>query len=59
VFMFDREYSDNLCFQKVGKVPGQRQFNHHFRMLSTDDVNAEVRKFMKLAYEQGMKSRQG
>jgi hypothetical protein len=53
VFMFDSAYEDNLCFQKIAQVPGTTQFNHHFRMLSKADVNAEVSKFMKLAYETG------
>jgi len=51
VFIFKKAFPDNLCFQKVGQVPGQNQFNHHFRMYSKDDVNAEVKKFMKLAVE--------
>jgi len=51
VFPFVRAYEDNLCFQKIAQVPGDaRQFNHHFRMLQKEDVNAEVLKFMKLAY---------
>jgi hypothetical protein len=50
VFPFKQEYSDNLCFQKIAQVPGQQQFNHHFRMLNMDDVNDEVMGFMKLAY---------
>ena len=55
VFMFAEEHTDNLCFQKVARVPGQQQFNHHFRMLATEDVNSEVKKFMALAYEEGLK----
>lgn len=52
VFPFKKEYSDNLCFQKIAQVPGDaNQFNHHFRMLYKDDVNKEVLKFMKLAYK--------
>lgn len=52
VFPFSQPFEDNLCFQKIAQVPGdQRQFNHHFRMLSTEDVNDEVRHFMRLAYE--------
>jgi len=51
VFMFKEAYPDNYCFQKVGQVPGQLQFNHHFRMLHQDDVNDEIRKFMKMAYD--------
>jgi hypothetical protein len=53
VFMFDKAYEENLCFQKIAQVPGTTQFNHHFRMLAKADVNAEIRKFMKLAYETG------
>ena len=50
VFPFDRPYPDNLCFQKIAEVPGRdRQFNHHLRMLSKDDLNDEVRSFMRLA----------
>jgi hypothetical protein len=54
VFPFSVPHGDNLCFQKIAQVPGDaRQFNHHFRMLSKDDINAEVRKFMKLAWQEG------
>lgn len=49
VFMFDEPFENNLSFQKIAQVPGQKQFNHHFRMMAKEDVNAEVRKFMKLA----------
>jgi len=50
VFPFKKAYPDNLCFQKIAQVPGDNQFNHHFRMLAKEDVNGEVRKFMKMAY---------
>jgi len=53
VFPFEKAYPDNLCFQKIAQVPGDKQFNHHFRMYSKEDVNAEVKKFMKLAFELG------
>ncbi len=54
VFPFEKPHNDNLCFQKIAQVPGDdKQFNHHFRMLSKEDVNKEVKKFMKLAYELG------
>lgn len=52
VFPFKQEYADNLCFQKVGHVPGQNQVNHHFRMLNIDDLNEEVLGFMRLAYDE-------
>ena len=49
-FPFTKPYNDNLCFIKIAQVPGQQQFNHHFRMYSKEDVNDEVLRFMKLAY---------
>lgn len=52
VFPLQRPYNDNLCFQKIAQIPGDtKQFNHHFRMLLKDDVNDEVMKFMKMAFE--------
>lgn len=50
VFPFGRAYPDNLCFTKIAQVPGTLQFNHHFRMLHTADINDEVLAFMKMAY---------
>lgn len=49
VFPFKEPFYDNLCFQKVGQVPGSNQFNHHFRMLQKEDLNEEVKRFMKMA----------
>lgn len=50
VFPFKQPYHDNLCFQKIAQVPGDnKQYNHHFRMLNKDDVNDEVREYMKKA----------
>jgi len=51
VFPLKEPFYDNLCFQKVAQVPGSQQFNHHFRMLHKEDLNNEVRKFMKLSLE--------
>ena len=53
VFPFEKPHADNLCFQKIAQVPGDQQYNHHFRMLAKEDVNDEVKKFMKLAYQLG------
>jgi hypothetical protein len=55
VLPFKKEYPDNLCFTKMAQVPGQNQFNHHFRMNLIDDLNDEVLNFMRLAYfEEGV-----
>lgn len=51
VFPFKEAFTDNLCFQKVAQVPGSQQFNHHFRMLFQEDVNDEVRGFMRRSLE--------
>lgn len=51
VFPFKERFDDNLCFQKIAQVPGDIQCNHHFRMLDKDDVNDEVVKFMKMAFD--------
>jgi hypothetical protein len=52
-FPFEQAYNDNLCFYKIAKVPGQQQFNHHFRMYRSEDVNKEVLGYMKLAFKGG------
>jgi hypothetical protein len=51
VFPFNEPFEDNLCFQKIAQVPGSNQFNHHFRLLHADDVNEEVRSFMRKAWD--------
>ncbi len=51
VFPFTKSYPDNLCFIKIAQVPGDaKQFNHHFRMYLKEDINDEVKSFMKLAF---------
>jgi hypothetical protein len=51
-FPFSKPYHDNLCFHKIAQVPGQHQFNHHFKMCRKEDINEEVMSFMKLAYKE-------
>lgn len=48
-FPFDQPYKDNLCFAKIAQVPGTSQYNHHFRMLRVEDINGEVKKYMRLS----------
>jgi len=52
IFPFKMEYPDNLCFQKIAQVPGQQQFNHHFRMYLPEDLNEEVMTYVELAYRE-------
>ena len=55
VFPFDKQYPDTLCFHKVVQnSAGKKEYNHHFRMLSKEDVNDEVKHYMKEAYHRGL-----
>jgi hypothetical protein len=51
VIPFDRAYEDNLCFTKIAQVPGTDQFNHHLRIFFKEDINDEVKGFLKMAME--------
>jgi hypothetical protein len=50
---FNRAYTDNLCFYRIGEVPGGKYFQHYLRIFRQEDVNAEVKKYMKMALELG------
>jgi len=51
VFPFNNSFDENLCFSKIANVPGTNQFNHHLRIYAKEDLNEEVKYFMKLAYD--------
>ena len=53
VLTFDQAYHDNLCFYRIGEVPGGKIFQHYLRIYQKDDVNEEVIKFMKMALRAG------
>jgi hypothetical protein len=53
VFPFKQSYDDNLCFIKIKQVPGTNDYNHHFRMCFKEDINEEVKHYMKLAFKNG------
>lgn len=54
VFPFHEIYADNLCFTKIKTVPGTNDHNHYFRMYLKEDVNDEVKGYMKMAHEQSL-----
>jgi hypothetical protein len=54
VFPFKQAYSDNLCFSKIKPVPGSDDYNHHLRLYFKEDINDEVRMYMRLAYQNGL-----
>ncbi|WP_162996539.1 hypothetical protein [Mucilaginibacter celer] len=45
---------DNLCFSKIKQVPGTNQHNHYFRMFFKEDINDELRKYMRLALDKAV-----
>lgn len=53
VFPFKQPYEDNLCFNKIKPVPGGNDYNHHLRLYNKEDINEEVRRYMKMAFENG------
>ena len=53
VFPFKQPYQDNLCFNKIKPVPGSNDYNHHLRLYNKEDINEEVRRYMKMAFENG------
>lgn len=55
VFPFNKSYDDNLCFVKIKQVPGTDQYNHYLRMFLKEDINEEVKEYMKLAFDKANK----
>lgn len=53
VLPFKQAYEDNLCFNKIKAVPGSDGFNHHLRIFFKEDINDEVRMYMRMAYLNG------
>jgi Domain of unknown function (DUF5655) len=59
VFPFDEIYADNLCFSKIKTVPGTNQHNHYFRMYLKEDINDEVREYMRKSLTQTLSKGEG
>lgn len=57
VLQFNKPYTDNYCFHKIAHVPDSNIYNHYVRLYSKEDISDEVKKFMLLAYENGIKKR--
>ena len=55
VFTFNTPYVDNLCFYRIGEVPGGKYYQHYLRIMHKEDINNEVRKYMKMALDLGNK----
>ena len=59
VFQFRESFDDNFCFYKIANVPGSNVYNHYIRLKHKDDINEEVTKYMKLAYDIGKRKHIG
>ncbi len=53
VLPFKEPCTDNLCFNKIKPVPGSTDYNHHLRLYFVEDINDEVKRYMKMAYANG------
>ncbi len=53
VFRFKEAYTNNLCFNKINQIADRGDFFHHLRIYFKEDINDEVRVYMKKAYENG------
>ena len=53
VLTFNKPYYDNLCFYRIGEVPGGKIFQHYLRFFNPEDLNKEVRMYMKMALDSG------
>lgn len=53
VLPFKEPFDDNLCFRKIALVPGTNDYNHHLRLMFTEDINEEVFDYLKKAYAEG------
>jgi len=51
VIPFNQPHDDNFCFTKIARVPGTNQYNHHLRIYFEEDVNEEVKGFLRMAME--------
>ena len=51
-FVLTEPYNDNLCFYRIENL-ADRFFVHHIKIHNKTEINSEVRKFMKLAYNIG------
>ena len=52
---FNKAYKNNLCFYRIGEVPGGKIYQHYLRLEYKDDINEEVKKFMRMALQAGNK----
>jgi len=55
VLTFNQPYHENLCFYRIGEVPGGKYYQHYLRLYKKEDINDEVKEYMKMALDFGNK----
>ena len=56
VLTFNEAHEDNLCFYRIGEVPGGKYYQHYLRLYRLEDINEEVRAYMQMALDRGRRS---
>lgn len=54
VLHFPEAHEDNLCFYKIAGIPGGDLWNHYIRIQHKEDLNDEVKKYLRMAYDRGV-----
>jgi hypothetical protein len=54
---FNKPFHDNLCFYRIGEVPGGTYYQHYLRIFKKEDINEEVKKFMNMAVQFGYRKK--
>ncbi|MEQ9423399.1 MAG: DUF5655 domain-containing protein [Cyclobacteriaceae bacterium] len=55
VLQLREPHEETLCFHKVAGIPGGDLWNHYVRIQEKEDVTEEVRRYMLMSWEMGMK----
>ncbi|MBT7996394.1 MAG: hypothetical protein HN691_16110 [Bacteroidetes bacterium] len=55
VFQFRQNYLDENQFYKIAQVPESSIFNHYVRIKQKEDVNEDLRNYMRIAYDIGLR----
>lgn len=51
VLHFPQAFEENFCFYKIATYPGAGVWNHYIRLQHKEDINEEVKKYLKMAYD--------
>ncbi len=49
--VMNEAFEDNLCFYRIGHIPGTEKYVHYARLLHPNDLNEELRMYMLKAIE--------